>query len=283
MNEILIDWKPYQILKPHDKKVQIIKTYLSYSNAVHDINHDLYYDIDEKNFCVKEIKFMGKTIYLVSGINKGYSEQRITLIEEIEPMLFRYLEDGTKNTMILYVDPIKDFYLNPRTIVSKDLKTYDKEWMETEEDKRLYSWFYKVYIDLREFVIDCYTENPKYTIYNDWTIELCDLLVQSVFVWYYSNDLDEDTSGLTGIIKSAVAYDPSNIIMIILLSIRIYSGYNVTKQDGIGLPKLSDSYKKSMYNIILLSKVFTTEEFKDADVLTRSMMIKEKEFEINHD
>ena len=71
--------------------------------------------------------------------------------------------------------------------------------------------------------------------------------------------------------------------MMILLSLRIYTGYDVIKNDKNKPPEILDSANNFTANIIKLSKVFTTEEFKDADVLTRSMMIKEKELELNHD
>ena len=56
--------------------------------------------------------------------------------------------------------------------------------------------------------------------------------------------------------------------------------YPHTKLDNIST---SDGFNKSIENTLEFTKVFITEEFKDADILTRSMMIKEKELELNHD
>ena len=283
MNEILTEWKPYQVLKSHDKKVQNLQKYIAMTNAMHEIDDNIYHDLDPDNFYVKEIKFIDKTVYLVQGVNAGYTKQSSTFnTSSAYSNIFRYLEDGNKNTIILYVDPIKNFYLNPRTIVSKDLKTYDKEWLETETDKCLYSWFHKVYSDLREFVADCYSEYQMYTVDKNCTITLDELLVKSIFVWYYSNDLEE---GNDGIIKTNMInkYDPSNIIMMILMSLSIYPlcRCRISKSKDIESNIVNSTNRFA--NTIKLSKVFTTEEFKDADILTRSIMIKEKEFEINHD
>ena len=44
-----------------------------------------------------------------------------------------------------------------------------------------------------------------------------------------------------------------------------------------------EEFDKSIINTLKLTKVFVTDKFKNATVLERSMMIKEKEFEINHE
>jgi hypothetical protein len=107
---------------------------------------------------------MNYTIYLISGIDLPDSVRREKINRSAKPIIYKYLEDGTRNNIILFVDPIRDFYLNPRTIISRDLKDYDKEWLESQEDKNLYNWFYKIYHDLCELITDLYTEYPEYRI-----------------------------------------------------------------------------------------------------------------------
>jgi hypothetical protein len=46
---------------------------------------------------------------------------------------------------------------------------------------------------------------------------------------------------------------------------------------------MTEEFDKSIINTLKLTKVFVTDKFKNATVLERSMMIKEKEFEINHE
>ena len=46
---------------------------------------------------------------------------------------------------------------------------------------------------------------------------------------------------------------------------------------------MTEEFDKSIINTLKLTKVFVTDKFKNANVLERSMMIKEKEFEINHE
>ena len=279
MNEILSKWKSYQVLKPHDKRVKTLVRYLACFDLLEDIDNRVHCFGNMDDIQIKETKFMNYTMYLVSGIDLPDTVRKEKINRSVKPIIYKYLEDGTRYNIILFVDPIRDFYLNPRTIISRNLKEYDKEWLESQEDKNLYNWFYKVYHDLCELITDLYTEYPEYRIgtkEDKYLINLSNLLVESVFTWYYYND-ETETNHSNIIRKDYTPFDSKNILLMIFKSLHIYPH---TKLDNIST---SDGFNKSIENTLEFTKIFITEEFKDADILTRSMMIKEKELELNHD
>jgi hypothetical protein len=107
-----------------------------------------------------------------------------------------------------------------------------------------------------------------------YKIPLSKLLVESVFTWYWSYEEDLHSSIIRVDNKK---YNPINNILMILKSLHVYSF--VFDEDKW----MTEEFDKSIINTLKLTKVFVTDKFKNANVLERSMMIKEKEFEINHE
>jgi hypothetical protein len=245
---------------------------------LHGKSHFKY--TDEEHVAIRETKFMDKTFYLVSGVTRSDSYMKKYPFKNstynIQNITYQFLEDGTRDTVILFVDPIREFYCNPRTIVSRDLKEYDKEYLESQSEKNIYSWHYRIYLDLSDLVIDMTDDFIEYSIGSDQIhkISLSKLLVESVFTWYWSYEEDLHSSIIRVDDKK---YNPINNILMILKSLHVYSF--VFDEDKW----MTEEFDKSIINTLKLTKVFVTDKFKNATVLERSMMIKEKEFEINHE
>ena len=281
MNEILPDWKSYQILKSSDKRRKTLLRYIKARWRMDNLQGKSYFKYtDEEHVAIRETKFMDKTFYLVSGVTRSDSYMKKYPFKNstynIQNITYQFLEDGTRDTVILFVDPIREFYCNPRTIVSRDLKEYDKEYLESQSEKNIYSWHYRVYLDLSDLVIDMTDDFIEYSIGSDQIhkIYLSKLLVESVFTWYWSYEEDLHSSIIRVDDKK---YNPINNILMILKSLHVYSF--VFDEDKW----MTEEFDKSIINTLKLTKVFVTNKFKNASVLERSMMIKEKEFEINHE
>jgi len=281
MNEILPDWKSYQILKSSDKRRKTLLRYIKARWRMDNLQGKSYFKYtDEEHVAIRETKFMDKTFYLVSGVTRSDSYMKKYPFKNstynIQNITYQFLEDGTRDTVILFVDPIREFYCNPRTIVSRDLKEYDKEYLESQSEKNIYSWHYRVYLDLSDLVIDMTDDFIEYSIGSDQMhkISLSKLLVESVFTWYWSYEEDLHSSIIRVDDKK---YNPINNILMILKSLHVYSF--VFDEDKW----MTEEFDKSIINTLKLTKVFVTDKFKNATVLERSMMIKEKEFEINHE
>ena len=281
MNEILPDWKSYQILKSSDKRRKTLLRYIKAKWRMDNLQGKSHFKYtDEEHVAIRETKFMDKTFYLVSGVTRSDSYMKKYPFKNntynIQNITYQFLEDGTRDTVILFVDPIREFYCNPRTIVSRDLKEYDKEYLESQSEKNIYSWHYRIYLDLSDLVIDMTDDFIEYTIGPDLMhkISLSKLLVESVFTWYWSYEEDLHSSIIRVDDKK---YNPINNILMILKSLHVYSF--VFDEDKW----MTEEFDKSIINTLKLTKVFVTDKFKNATVLERSMMIKEKEFEINHE
>ena len=278
INEILPDWKSYQMLKSSDKRKKNLMRYIKARWRMDSINNKKHFKYtNEEDVSIRETKFMDKTIYLVSGVtrNDAYMK-KYSVKDRLYNITYQFLEDGTRDTIILFVDPIREFYCNPRTIVSKDLKKYDTEYTDYQSEKNIYSWHYKIYTDLSDLIIDMTDEFIEYNIGTDelYKIPLSKLLVESVFTWYWSYEEDLNSSIIRVDNKK---YNPTNNILMILKSLHAYS-FIIDKDKC-----MTEEFDKSIINTLKLTKVFVTDKFKNANVLERSMMIKEKEIEIKHE
>jgi len=281
INEILPDWKSYQMLKSSDKRKKNLMRYIKARWRMDNLQGNSHFKYtDEEHVDIRETKFMDKTFYLVSGVTRSdaYMKKYPFKIstDNIHNITYQFLEDGTRDTVILFVDPIREFYCNPRTIVSRDLKTYDTEYTDSQSEKNIYSWHYRIYLDLSDLVIDMTDDFIEYSIGSDqmYKIYLSKLLVESVFTWYWSYEEDLNSSIIRVDNKK---YNPNNNILMILKSLHVYSF--IFDEDKW----MTEEFDKSIINTLKLTKVFVTDKFKNANVLERSMMIKEKEFEINHE
>ncbi len=279
INEILPDWKSYQTLKISDKRRKTLLRYIKARWRMDNLQGRSYFKYtDEEHVAIKETKFMDKTFYLVSGVTRSESYMKKYSFNKnsTDNITYQFLEDGTRDTVILFVDPIREFYCNPRTIVSRDLKTYDTEYADSQSEKNIYSWHYRIYLDLSDLVIDMTDDFIEYSIGSDQMdkIYLSKLLVESVFTWYWSYEEDLHSSIIRVDDKK---YNPINNILMILKSLHMYR--IIHDEDKW----MTEEFDKSIINTLKLTKVFVTDKFKNANVLERSMMIKEKEFEINHE
>lgn len=281
INEILPDWKSYQMLKSSDKRKKNLMRYIKARWKMDNLQGKSHFKYtDEEHVSIRETKFMDKTFYLVSGVTRPESYMKKYAFKNstynITNITYQFLEDGTRDTVILFVDPIREFYCNPRTIVSRDLKKYDNEYLESQSEKNIYSWHYKIYLDLSDLVIDMTDDFIEYSIGSDqmYKIYLSKLLVESVFTWYWSYEEDLHSSIVRVDNKK---YNPNSNILMILKSLHIYP-HGIIEDIC-----MTEEFDKSILNTLKLTKVFVTDKFKNANVLERSMMIKEKEFEINHE
>jgi hypothetical protein len=109
-----------------------------------------------------------------------------------------------------------------------------------------------------------------------YRISLANLLIESVFTWYWSYEEDLHSSIIRVDNKK---YNPISNILMILKSLHAYQ-HSIMEDEDICM---TEEFNKSIINTLKLTKVFVTDKFKNANVLERSMMIKEKEFEINHE
>lgn len=286
-NEVLTEWKEYQKLKPYSAKRKEILRYIKTIwklNNLKDKPHLAITNLDEVQ--IKVVKFMDKTIWLVSGVNRDRTWKiKNTKIDRAVPVIYCGMADGSDSHFILFVDPIRDFFARPRTILSRDLKSLDEEFNRSDQDKALFKWYFKVYTDLLLFLNDL---GCMYSIFftniinkeQEYSIELRALLIKSVFVDYYTSPEDS----FNGIVKADQSkYNPINILFMILGSLYIYPHIYMNMRFVDSMVPVSEELKKALSNTIKLSKVILSDKFRDADILQKSILLKEKEYEINHD
>jgi hypothetical protein len=285
-NEILSDWKSYQTLKSHDMRRKSIIRYITAKWKVFNLEDKIHLSYENKDdLQIKVIKFMDKTFYLIKGARRSNSYKAKNKVHLSQPPIaYSYFEDGTRNECILFADPIIEFYTNPRTIVNKTLDGYDDEWYNTNEERCLYRWFFKIYSDLCELVTDCYETYPNFMIGDKNTISLGELLVESLMVQYwYTDNIEKDVAGIKRAKQNV--YNANNNVMMILKSFHIYrhTVEGGTSFHYTGCYGLDSNFNIYMKNIIELSKLINSDLFRESDNIKRSALIKEKEYEINHE
>jgi hypothetical protein len=83
--------------------------------------------------------------------------------------------------------------------------------------------------------------------------------------------------------KLKLKYNPINILFMILGSLYIYPHIYMNMRFVDSMVPVSEELKKALSSTIKLSKVILSDKFRDADILQKSILLKEKEYEINHE